>query len=331
MESAPVSIHVGVIGEGLIELCGTEFGTLRQACGGDTLNTAVYLARLLRQRASISYATVVGSDSLSDTMLERWQADGLDIGLALRDPARLPGLYQVQVDSRGERRFLYWRQESAARYLLRHDDFARVRQALSKVDLIYLSGISLAILPGEDRAALIELLSSLAARGIPLAFDTNYRESLWSTVEAAASAITALLPAIRFVFATFDEEQRLWGDETPDDTLARYRGAGVASVIVKLGPAGCLYGGENPRLSFAAHQVPVVVDTTAAGDAFNAAFLAASLSGRSAQDCCRAANALAATVIQHRGAIIPAQATPSLEQLLGEHASGQRLCGTGPE
>jgi 2-dehydro-3-deoxygluconokinase len=92
-----------------------------------------------------------------------------------------------------------------------------------------------------------------------------------------------------------------------------------------------LYGGENPRLSFAAHQVPVVVDTTAAGDAFNAAFLAASLSGRSAQDCCRAANALAATVIQHRGAIIPAQATPSLEQLLGEHASGQRLCGTGPE
>jgi 2-dehydro-3-deoxygluconokinase len=263
-------------------------------------------------------------------MLERWRADGLDTRLTLRDPARLPGLYQVQVDPRGERRFLYWRQESAARYLLRHDDFARVRRALLQVDLIYLSGISLAILPREDRAQLIDLLSSFAARGIPLAFDTNYRESLWSSAEAACAAITAILPSSRFVFATFDEERGLWGDETPNDTLVRYRAAGVPSVIVKLGPAGCLYSGESSKLSFAAHQVPVVVDTTAAGDSFNAAFLAAWLSGRPPRDCCRAGNALAAAVIQHRGAIIPASETPCLQQLLREHPYEQRLSSPRP-
>jgi 2-dehydro-3-deoxygluconokinase len=327
MESAPGRTHIAVIGECLIELCGAPFGTLHQSFGGDTLNTAVYLARLLRHAASIAYATAIGSDSLSDAMLERWQAEGLDTSLALRDPARLPGLYQIEVDEHGERRFLYWRQESAARYLLRHDELARVRQALSQVDLIYLSAISMAILPTEDRARLIDLLSSLAARGIPIAFDTNYRDSLWSSPQSARAAMSAAAPASHFVFATFDDERRLWGDQTPDDTLARYRGAGVASVIIKLGPDGCLYGSQSSALRFAAEHVPLVVDTTAAGDSFNAAFLAAWLSGRSPQDCCRIANALAAIVIQHRGAIIPATATPSLEQLLAEGLSGGKLSG----
>jgi 2-dehydro-3-deoxygluconokinase len=309
--------QVGVIGECLIELTGAEFGTLHQSFGGDTLNTALYLTRLARQSAAIKYITGLGADSLSDIMQSRWQDEGIDTELTLRDAARLPGLYQIQVDHRGERRFLYWRQNSAARYLLQHPDFDRVRQALSHLDLIYLSGISLAILPPQDRATLIDMLVTLAGRGIAVAFDTNYRESLWPSADDTRACITAMLPATRLLFATFDDEQRLWGDAAPEATLARYRAAKVPSTIIKLGADGCLYGGPTEALRVPAPPIATVVDTTAAGDSFNGASLAAWLAGANHHDCCRAGNALAGVVIQHRGAIIPAPLTPSLNSLLG--------------
>jgi 2-dehydro-3-deoxygluconokinase len=308
--------RVALIGECLIELSGTPFESLRQTFGGDTLNTALYLARLARGAIDVKYITAVGMDALSDGMVQRWMAEGIDTSLTLRDPARRPGLYLIQVDSRGERTFLYWRTESAAKYLLRHPAYPRVATELARTDLIYLTGISLAILPDEDRARLLGDLRRLAANGTAVAFDTNYRPALWSSVDSARDAATELFPATRLLFATFDDEQRLWGDRSPEATLARLHGAKAASVVIKLGAAGCLFSDGATVSEISASPVAMVTDTTAAGDAFNAGFLAAWLQDRDPRDCCRAGNALAGAVIQHRGAIIPASATPSFEQLM---------------
>ena len=312
---------IAVIGECLIELSGSAFGTLQQSFGGDTFNTALYMARLGRSTTAVKYVTALGGDSLSEYLLDQWQAEGIEVDLTLRDPDRLPGLYQIETDDRGERRFLYWRGQSAARYLLQHPDAKRVTNALSHVDLIYLSAISLAILPATDRTTLIELLTSLSRRGVAIAFDTNYRAALWPAVAAARACITAMLPATRVVFATFDDEQRLWGDVSPDATIARLRAAQIPAIVLKLGAAGCIYSNGTV---FAARTsgIAQVLDTTAAGDSFNAAFLAAWLSGRRPDECCKAGNALAGVVIQHRGAIIPATATPSLAALLAERIPG---------
>jgi 2-dehydro-3-deoxygluconokinase len=308
--------RVALIGECLIELSGTPFESLRQTFGGDTLNTALYLARLAHHTVEVQYVTAVGVDALSEGMLQRWRAESIDTSLTLRDPARRPGLYLIQVDAGGERTFLYWRSESAAKYLLRHPDYPKVTAELGKADLIYLTGISLAILPDEDRARLLGDLRGLAARGTAVAFDTNYRPALWSSVDSARAASTELFPATRQLFVTYDDEQRLWGDRSPEGTLARLHAAGAAFVVIKLGATGCLYSDGVTVTKIAATPVAAVVDTTAAGDAFNAGFLAAWLEERNPKDCCRAGNALAGTVIQHRGAIIPASATPSLEQLM---------------
>jgi 2-dehydro-3-deoxygluconokinase len=315
--------RVALIGECLIELNGAPFGSVHQTFGGDSLNTALYLARLSRHTVDVQYVTAVGMDALSDELIHRWQAEGIDTGCVLRDAARLPGLYWIQVDARGERTFLYWRSNSAARYLLQHPDIDRVADELAQVGLIYLSGISLAILPAPDRMKLLELLTLLAGRGVTIAFDSNYRPVLWSSPESARAAMSTILPIAQLLFVTFDDEQQLWGDETVEATLVRLSALNAHSIAIKLGAAGCLYSHDGKIIKIAASSVPAVVDTTAAGDAFNAGVLAGWLVRRRPEECCRAGNALASVVIQHRGAIIPASATPSLAELLPQQGRAE--------
>jgi 2-dehydro-3-deoxygluconokinase len=322
MQTPSEKKRVALIGECLIELHGTLFGSLCQAFGGDSLNTALYLARLTRPAIDVKYVTVLGTDALSEGMVQRWQAEGIDTTLTLRDPARQPGLYLIQVDAGGERTFLYWRRESAARYLLQHPGYGQVATELAKADLIYLSGISLAILPDEDRSKLLDHVRRLAAGGTAVAFDTNYRPALWASEDSARAASAAIFSATRLLFVTYDDEQRLWGDRSPEATLTRLHAAKAALVVVRLGAAGCLLSDGATTVKIAADPVAAVTDTTAAGDAFNAGFLAAWLKGHTPEDCCRAANALAGAVIQHRGAIIPASATPMFAQLVVHRGSG---------
>jgi 2-dehydro-3-deoxygluconokinase len=303
--------RVALIGECLVEFNGTPFGALYQTLGGDTLNTAVYLSRIAGTTVDVKYITVLGTDALSDGMLQRWQAEGIDTSLVLRDPTRLPGVYWIQVDEGGERTFLYWRESSAARYLLRHPDFDRIAIELAKLDLVYLSGITLTILSNEDRQLLLQLLRHLTTQGVDLAFDTNYRSALWSSISSAREAISTLLPETRLIFATFDDEQRLWGDETPETTLARLRSSKAQTIVIKLGAKGSLHREGTVVSKLGAAPVATIVDTTAAGDAFNAGFLAGWLAERKPDECCVAGNTLASVVIQHRGAIIPASATPT--------------------
>jgi 2-dehydro-3-deoxygluconokinase len=314
--------RIALIGECLIELNGTPFGTLHQTYGGDTLNTALYLARLARDTIEVKYLTVVGTDILSDGLVQRWQAEGIDTSLTLRDAARQPGLYLIQVDDRGERTFLYWRRESAARYLLQHPGYGRAAAELAEADLIYLSAISLAILPVEDRAKLLDQLRQLATDGTVVIFDSNYRAALWPSTDSARAASSALYPAAQLLFVTHEDEQRLWGDRSPEATLTRLHAATAAFVVIKLGAAGCLFSDGTTVTKIAADPVAMVTDTTAAGDAFNAGFLAAWLRDHTPEDCCRAANALAGVVIQHRGAIIPASATPSFAELIHHAEAG---------
>ncbi len=307
--------RVMLIGECLIELNGAPFSTVQQSFGGDTLNTALYLSRLMTNAAEVTYVSALGTDTVSQGMLERWRTEGIDTSCVLRDSSRLPGLYWIEVDAHGERKFLYWRGQSAARYLLQHPDFEHVRERLHIASVVYLSGISLAVLPADDRRRLIDVLTQLAADNVDIVLDTNYRPALWSSCAEAQIAISTLLPMTRVVFATFDDERQLWGDDSALSSITRLHEAGARAVVIKTGAEGCIFS-DGRLTKVPARLVGNVVDTTAAGDAFNAGFLAAWLTGESPAACCRAGNALASCVIQHRGAIIPASATPQLGTLL---------------
>lgn len=306
--------RIAIIGECMIELNGAPFGAMQQTYGGDSLNTAVYLARTAGEAVNIDYITAMGTDALSQGMVARWQQEGINTEQVLCDEQRQPGLYLIQLDEQGERTFLYWRNQSAARYLLQHPDFDTIAAHLAGCDLVYLSGISLAILPAEDRARLLPLLKSLSQQGVAIAFDSNYRPALWQDLEETRAAYSEILSFTELALLTFDDEQAIWGDEVPEAALSRLYRQGVKKAVLKLGAEGCLYGEAASGQAELIGTTPVarVVDTTSAGDAFNAGFLAGYLTDQPAALSCRQGHQLAGIVIQHKGAIIPASATADM-------------------
>jgi 2-dehydro-3-deoxygluconokinase len=302
-------LRIASIGECMIELSDTVAadGRMRRTFGGDTLNTAVYLARCLRDRAAeVHYVTALGDDPFSDEMLSAWRAEGVRTDLVLRLPGRLPGLYIIRTDAGGERSFHYWRNAAAARQMLGEGRPEALAASLGGFDLVYLSGITLAILEGDSRERLLALLARLRDDGTRIAFDTNYRPRLWPDRDAARETVTRTFRLTDIALPTFDDEAALFGDPDPEATAARLHGLGVAEVVVKCGGDPCLLSLEERQARVPGETVARPVDTTAAGDSFNAAYLAARLTGASAEDAARAGHRLAARVIATRGAIIPA-------------------------
>ena len=296
---------IAIIGECMIELNGTPFGTMQQTYGGDTLNTATYLARnTARDTLRVDYISALGTDPLSREMRVRWEADGIDTRHVHTDPAHSPGLYLIQLDADGERTFLYWRNNSAARHLLQQPAWPQTAAALAGYDHLYLSGISLAILPPADREHLIDILNTSR---VPITFDGNYRPALWKDPAETRTAYARLLPHVQLALMTWDDEQTLWGDADPEAAIRRLQQAGVREIVLKNGAAGATYATGDTRHQIPAERVEHIVDTTAAGDAFNAGYLAARLQGADPVASCKNGNRLAARVIQHKGAIIAAE------------------------
>jgi 2-dehydro-3-deoxygluconokinase len=308
-------MRVASIGECMIELRhrGGSEDALELAYGGDTLNFAVYFARLTRgQDIAVDYVTALGDDAYSSAMLDTWCAEGIGCDLVARLPDRLPGLYTIRTDSRGERSFTYWRSASAARDLLSGGQGTRIVEQLVRYDLLYLSGVTLSILDPAQRETLMDLAVRLRARGGRVAFDSNFRPAGWPDRAEAQDAFDRMLQRVDIALPTLDDDQALFGVADAAECAQRLHGLGVAEVVIKLGERGCCLSAGGPALSLPAVQVARVLDSTAAGDSFNAGYLAARLAGIAPDEAARQGNRLAARVIGQAGAVIPVAAMTDL-------------------
>ena len=308
--------HTAIIGECMIELNGTAFGEMHQTFGGDTLNTAVYLSRCAGDAVSVRYVTALGTDALSRGMKERWEKEGIVTDCVLTDATRHAGLYLIQLNENGERTFLYWRNESAASRMLSLPDFNQVEKRLEQCDLIYLSGISLAILPDADRTRLLDMLEQMAKKGISIAFDGNYRPKLWQSKDETRHVYERILRFSSLALMTDEDEFALWDETATEEIFARLQRFGIKTAVVKSGENGCFcrdFENGSPSVErIAAVPIKHPVDTTSAGDAFNAGFLAGYLQGKPVETCALQGNRLASVVIMHKGAVVPRQATDSI-------------------
>jgi 2-dehydro-3-deoxygluconokinase len=306
-------LRVASIGECMIELRHRSPSELTLAYGGDTLNTAVYLARLTRGRdVQVDYVTALGDDAYSDAMLAMWQSEGVGIDLVARLAGRLPGLYTIRTDERGERSFTYWRSASAARDLLEGERAGQIGAHLAGYDLLYASGITLSILDQPQRAALMTIADEVREQGGRVAFDGNFRPVGWPDRSEAGRVFDEMLRRTDIALPTLDDERALFGASDAPASADQLHQLGVAEVVVKLGPAGCYLSSAAFTGEVAAVPVSKVVDSTAAGDSFNAGYLAARLLGAEPDAAARLGCALAARVIAHPGAIIPAAAMVDL-------------------
>ncbi|MEE4753850.1 sugar kinase [Pseudomonas alliivorans] len=301
--------RVALIGECMIELQQHADGSLHQSFGGDTLNTAVYLARLLGS-GQVDYVTALGDDSFSDAMCKVWSEEGIGLGKVQRLPGRLPGLYCIQTDASGERRFLYWRNEAAVRDCFMTPAAEPILAALTSYDVLYFSGITLAVLGAEGRSRLLAMLAKARSRGAKVAFDNNYRPRLWASVEHARDAYLACLPYVDLALLTEDDEQALYGYTDTEQLLTAYRQRGIDEIVIKRGAQSCIVETDGQRFEIPTQKVERVVDTTAAGDSFSAAYLAARLKGEHPQQAAEAGHRLAGIVIQHPGALVPKSVMP---------------------
>jgi 2-dehydro-3-deoxygluconokinase len=304
---------IAIIGECMIEL--SEKGeNIKRGFGGDTLNTAVYLARQSdTEQLRVDYVTALGTDSFSDQMIATWQQEQVQTDLIQRLDNKMPGLYFIETDEHGERTFWYWRSDAAARYWLDSPQSDAICQQLADYDYLYLSGISLAILPAASREKLMTLLSACRRNGGTVIFDNNYRPRLWADKASAQQAYAAMLQNTDIAFLTLDDEHLLWGEQPLESVIARTRAAGVAEIVIKRGAESCLVAvGDAPLIDVPAIKLAKekVIDTTAAGDSFSAGYLALRLQGADPAAAAARGHLTASTVIQHRGAIIPLDAMP---------------------
>ena len=304
---------VALIGECMLEFKGQAFGAMHQGFGGDSLNTAVYLSRCgLGRSISVSYATGLGEDRWSDALMQQWASEGVGLDLVRRVPGRMPGLYLIEVDAKGERNFSYWRDTSAAKAYFETVQ-TPLEASLDAWDALYVSGISLAILPPAGRERLFAAMQAARARGALVVFDNNYRPRLWADLKQAQECFARAFSVANVALVTADDHQALHAMGHLDEAVAHARNLPCDDLVIKRGASPTLVRSAQSGWQEAATQVVEhVVDTTAAGDSFAAGYLSRRLSGATALEAAQFGNRLAARVIQHTGAIIPLAAMQDL-------------------
>ena len=299
------------IGECMLEFSTDDAEHYQLKYAGDTFNTSLYLARYANDvHAKVDYITVLGEDQYSNRMLQAWQNENIGTQLVAQIPNKLPGLYLIQTEANGERHFYFYRQQAAAKQLLQTPLTTTMLQQLPSYDYIYLSSISFAILSKADRKKLLQALQH--CQHSKIIFDPNYRAALWPDTTTAIALINQILPLIDIGLPTLDNEQEIFSDHDAIACAKRWHDAGVNEVVVKQGEQPCLVSTKHNHNNIAAENISTVIDTTAAGDSFNAAYIAARISGLPPIEAAKKGHQLAAAVIQQRGAIIGKTAMPML-------------------
>lgn len=299
-----------IIGEPLVELSTAGEGSYRMGYSGDALNMAISLARL---GAPARLATAVGTSSLSEALLELLRDEGIDTALIHRDPMRELGLYLIDKPAAHERRVIYWRDSSAARHLLSGAGLHTCLSSLPEGAVVIASAICLAVMGNQGREI---LFGWLRARPAPaLLFDTNLRPRLWPDLATARAAMTQALSYATLVSAS-QEDLALVG-VSDCEAMLRDSTPANAELVIRSSDLSIrtVIGGRCEIHEAPASKVEVV-DATGAGDAFNAAYLAARRVGANARAAVEAGRRLANLVIAQPSAVLPRRDTPSLRSLL---------------
>ena len=289
------------IGECMIEMAPLEGGLFRKGFAGDTLNTAWYARAFLPTNWAVDYFTALGHDQQSQDMSAFLEKAGIGTSLIKHIEGKSPGLYMISL-SNGERSFSYWRDTSAARLLAADRD--HLRAAIDASDVVYFSGITLAILSEADARTFLEEVKRARDLGKLVAFDPNIRPRLWRNAAAMRATISAGAEVSTIALPSFDDEASTFGDASIEACFARYRALGARNILVKDGARGAHFDFDGAKGFVAANKVEQVVDTTGAGDSFNGSFFAAYLQNGDAARAAAFAASVAAAVVTERGALV---------------------------
>lgn len=290
------------IGEAMVEMSEADGGLWRMGFAGDTLNTAWYARACLPRDWTVAYFTRLGTDPFSERLLGFLDINEIATAFVTRDPERTFGLYAIELND-GERSFSYWRSQSAARRLA--DDEAALIAAISAADVIYFSGITLAILAPERRARLLQMVEEARAAGKMTVFDPNIRPRLWEDGETMRTCLSNAARAATIALPSFDDEASVFGDVDIEACAKRWLRLGAGEVVVKNGGGPIAVSLPDGEIRILTLESVKPLDSTGAGDSFNGGYLAARLAEVAPDEAARRGHAVASHVVRHPGALMP--------------------------
>ncbi len=296
--------NIIVMGECMVEFgLGDEANQYRKNFAGDVYNTGIYIKRCVQEHANVQFLTAVGNDPLSFEMLSMMEQEDLDTSLVYQSTTEKMGLYLINVDNDGERNFTYWRDTSAAKQVVKYisDDGGK---RLSKTDIFFFSGISIAILSENDRQNLWGLIKKLKETGTKIVFDPNYRPTLWTSINETRAAYAKAFELADVALPGVDDHKVIYNAKNAEDVAGFLEQYSINEIIIKNGSQGMLLSLDGIRHYVGVEPIENVVDTTSAGDAFNGSYLSARLLGNPPEQAAMFAAKVSGCVIQHKGAIV---------------------------
>lgn len=190
-----------------------------------------------------------------------------------------------------------------------------MEKSLLNADLIYFSGITAAIVGEIGRLNLFRALEAAKSRGQTIVFDPNLRPRLWPSITEMVDQITKFAELADIVLPSFEDEAAYFYDTTPAETVKRYVNCDANIVVFKNSTNEIVAVHGKSRTQMQPKKIALPIDTTAAGDSFNAGFLAMWIYGASLSDSIAFGASVSAKVVSGRGALVqlPSDLTSKLK------------------
>ncbi|MGJ8680847.1 sugar kinase [Paraglaciecola sp.] len=293
-----------VLGECMMELSHANNGDLQRSFAGDTYNSAVYAKRCM-ENSQVSFVSAIGTDPFSQQMKSTWQAEGIDCSFVAETSLAEIGIYAIHTDNLGERSFSYWRKGSTASQMMQFLDLETLKSQANQYQILYFSGISLAVLPEQDKLSFINFVAQMKDLGCRIAFDPNYRPRLWDSLDHAISWLEKAYAISDVILPGLEDHQVMFGHQDHKQMVEYFKQYLPHELVIKCGNDGTFVYTDCQLVTHLPFSpAPVQVDSTAAGDSFAGTYLAKRIEGQSTEHALKGAAHVASQVVQYKGAIL---------------------------
>ena len=295
-----MKINVCSIGEAMIEISNIKNSFYNQSFAGDTLNFCNYLDK---KKLNAFFLSAIGKSEINQSLLDFVKSKNISTKYIKQINQFEIGLYLIKNKDNGEKQFFYWRDESAAKQYFNNIDFLNLYKELKNFDYIYFSGITLSIIHVSKLNNFIKLLKLLKMKKIKIVFDFNIRPSRWNKKNLNIFFDSVL----KFVDICFlsGEDMNYWKNKNNiksyEQIVRKYK---LKHSIFRKNAKFTYVFLNKTRYVFKNKLLKTVVDTSGAGDGFNAAYLSNFIVNNDPVLALKAGSSLGSKIVMKKGAIV---------------------------